>query len=161
MTSSPFVPRCCPLVISHWYEVPFFRHGVFVTQFNLSDISIYSNLYNISKENLHEEWSVFRGSMSLLFINKTFMQVQILWILATFRLPISYSRHEWKREAAYLSLGRKVKGEHSCDVLLALHFWRNILMQFDDNWKTSRLSMTKMTLARTSNGCFLVDLFSL
>ena len=72
----------------------------------------------------------------------------------------SYSKDEREKEAKYWSLNEKVKGQPSCNSLVALYFWRNIFTPLnhrciqlrkqmkDDYWNTPRTSKVKKVISQ-------------
>ena len=76
------------------------------------------------------------------------------------RLLTSYSKDKRRKEAKYWYLSQKVKGQPSCNSLVALYFWQNIFTPLnhkciqlckkmkDDDWKTSRTSKDKKVIGK-------------
>ena len=75
-------------------------------------------------------------------------------------LVTSYSKDKREKEAKYWYLSQKVKGQPSCNSLVALYFWRNICTHLnhrciklwkqmkDDDWKTPRTSKVKKVIGQ-------------
>ena len=99
-----------------------------------------------------------------------FFPVKYLEIFAMIRLFTSYSKDKRRKEARYWSLSQKVKGQHSCNSLVALSFWQNISTPLnhrcihlcqqvkDDYLKTLRTSKDKKLLVKVNNECFPTEL---
>ena len=58
--------------------------------------------------------------------NGAFLLVQYLWIFAMIRVLTSYSKDKRVKDAKHWSFSQKVKGQPSCNSLVALYFWQNI-----------------------------------
>ena len=98
---------------------------------------------------------MFWRSRALWLKNGAFLSVKYLEIFAMIRLLTSYSKDKRRKKANYLSMSRKVKGQHSCNSLVALSFWLNIPTPLnrrciylckqvkDDDLKTPRTSKDK------------------
>ena len=134
-------------------QSPFLRNVPIVPLFSLSGCTTYWYWYIIIKRILpYKNGSMFWRSRSLWLKNGAFLPVQYLGIFAMIRLLTSYSKDKRGKEAKYWSLSRKVKGQHSCNSLVALSFWQNISTPLnhrcihlckqvkDDDLKTPRTS---------------------
>ena len=98
--------------------------------------------------------------MSIWLKNGAFLPVQYLWIFAMFRLLTSYLKDKQEKEAKYWSFSQKVKGQLSCNSLVALYFWRTIFTPLnhrgiqlrkqmeDDDWTTPRRSKDKKVIGQ-------------
>ena len=85
-------------------------------------------------------------------------------------LLTSYSKDKRRKEAKYWSSSQKVKGQPSCNSLVALYFWQNIFTPLnhiciqlckkmeDDDRNTPRTSKDKKLLVKVSNGAFPIEL---
>ena len=85
-------------------------------------------------------------------------------------LLTSYSKDKRRKEAKYWYSSQKVKGQPSCNSLVALYFWQNIFTPLNhiciqlckkmkaDDWNTPRTSKDKRLLEKVSNGCFPIEL---
>ena len=95
--------------------------------FSLSGYTAYWHWYIIIKGiHPYKNGSMFWRSRSLRLKNGAFLPVKYLEIFAMIRLLTSYSNDTRRNEANYWSLSRKIKGQHSCNSLVALSFWQNI-----------------------------------
>ena len=142
-------------------QSPFLRHVPVVPLFSLSGCTAYWYLYIIIKGILlYRNESNFWRSGSLWLKNGAFLPVQYLWIFAMIRLLTLYSKDKREKEAKYWSLCQKVKGQPSCNSLVAHYFWKNIFTHLncrcnqlckqmtDDDWKTPRTSKDKKVIGQ-------------
>ena len=145
----------------HWYADPFSK--------NCSNCSVIQSvwLYNIlvlvhyrkTNTSIQKRANVLKVKVTMTQ-KWSILPVQYLGIFAMIRLLTSYSKDKRGKEAKYWYLSRKVKGQHSCNSLVTLSFWRNISTPLnhrcihlckqmkDDDLKTSRTSKDKQVIGQ-------------
>ena len=158
LTSFPFYSRSQSVIDM---QSPFLRNVPIVPLFSLSGCTTYWYRCIIIKGMPpYKNGSMFWRSRSLWLKNGAFLPVKYLEIFAIIRLFTSYSKDKRRKEAKYWSLSRKVKGQHSCNSLVALSFWQNISTPLnhryiylckhvkDDDLKTPRTSKDKKVIGQ-------------
>ena len=142
-------------------QSPFLRNVPIVPSFSLSGCTLYWYWYIIIKGILpYKNGSMFWRSRSLWLKKRAFLPVQYLGIFAMIRPLTSYTKDKRGKEAKYWSLSRKVKGQYSCNSLVALSFGQNISTALinrcihickqmeDDDLKTPRTSKDKKVIGQ-------------